>query len=407
MKAKTLYATIISIILMAATFNSMAQTFTNYSTTNGLPDNFCVGGIAVDTNNNVWVGTAAGIAKFDGTSWLSLTTTQGLVDNYTNCIAVDKNNNIWVGTNMGISKFNGTTFTTYTIANGLIDNGVKYINVDMNNNLWIGTDVGVSKYNGSTFTNYTVSDGLPTNVITYITSDTLNNKWFATEMGGISKYNNATFTTISTITVDSLLDNNTFAIAVDKFENKWIGTWMGITKINAAGNWVANYRTIDGMYNDYVRDLKFDSKGNLWIGLFADYNLDGGISRFNGTNWISYTTADGLADKQVIRLAVDKNDDIWIATGNGVSKLTSPSAISVNNQERISVYPNPVSDYLFIQLKNHTTQFTISDITGKTISHHIISENSNKIDVSNLSPGVYLLQIIGKTETSSVKFVKQ
>ena len=33
-----------------------AQTFTNFTTNEGLPDDYVSGGIAIDSNNNKWVG---------------------------------------------------------------------------------------------------------------------------------------------------------------------------------------------------------------------------------------------------------------------------------------------------------------------------------------------------------------
>ena len=62
-----------------------------------------VASIAVDKNDNVWIGTAY-LNKFDGTNWTSYTTTNsGLLGNFPSCIAVDNNNSIWIGTSEGIS----------------------------------------------------------------------------------------------------------------------------------------------------------------------------------------------------------------------------------------------------------------------------------------------------------------
>ena len=57
---------LISAIYIILSGNIMAQTFTVYTTSEGLPDDFIQGGIVVDQNNNVWAGTANGVAKFDG-----------------------------------------------------------------------------------------------------------------------------------------------------------------------------------------------------------------------------------------------------------------------------------------------------------------------------------------------------
>ena len=56
----------------------------------------------------------------------------------------------------GIRKYDGKTFTSYTTENGLCDNNVAEIMEDKKGNIWVGTMYGgVSRYDGKTFTNFT------------------------------------------------------------------------------------------------------------------------------------------------------------------------------------------------------------------------------------------------------------
>jgi ligand-binding sensor domain-containing protein len=304
-----------------------------------------------------------------------------LVDNYITCIAVDKNNNIWVGTQSGVSKFNGTTWASYTSSDGLIDNAVNYIAGDIDGSVWFATFSGISKFNGTTWTNFTTANGMTTNEITFITVDKFGNKWLATQMKGIMKYNNTTFDSITKATADSLLDDNVFTIAIDTNGNKWIGTWYGMSEFNNAESWVANFRTVNGLYNDFVRDIGFDSKGKMWIGLYADYNLDGGITRYNGSTWTSYTETDGLIDAQVIRMAIDKQDNLWVATGGGVSKVTDLSGINSYEQNNsFKVYPNPTKDFVninLIGLKDKSSQkLYVFNTLGQKVAEYLRCDQS-------------------------------
>ena len=73
--------------------------------------------IAVDKNNNLWVGTGTiiddynttgnGLSKFNGSSWTSYTESNSGLSYYQdiNCIAIDNNNNVWIGTDWGISVY--------------------------------------------------------------------------------------------------------------------------------------------------------------------------------------------------------------------------------------------------------------------------------------------------------------
>jgi hypothetical protein len=63
------------------------------------------------------------------------------------------------------------------------------------------------------------------------------------------------------------------------------------------------------------------------------------------------------------------------------------------------VYPNPVNGKLFVQCKTeylHESYFSISDVTGKKILLKTITNNSETIDLTNLSTGVYIVTVENK-----------
>ncbi|NVO03870.1 MAG: T9SS type A sorting domain-containing protein [Bacteroidetes bacterium] len=402
---KKLLSKLIIIVLILSGGTAKSQYFTNYTTLDGLPDNFIVGGVAVDNDNNKWFGTAAGVALYDNSIWKSFTTADGLIDNYSTAIAVDKDNNVWVGTNLGVSKFDGITWTSYTVADGLIDNAIVYIAIDSDSSVWFATSIGASRYKNSVWTDYTTVDGLPTDVLTYIGVDNATgDKWFATQMQGVSMFDNSIFTNYNVLTMDSLLDNNVFAVAADQDGQKWIGTWYGITLLDNANNWVENIRFTDGLYNDYVRDIKVDANNNIWVGMFADYNLDGGISGFDGTNWYSYSIGEGLVDKQVIRLAIDKTNNVWIATGNGVSKMSADElGVGTNVSEVVcSVFPNPAADVINVSVKGIKVN-TIKLIN--TMGKEILQTSKMSINVKDVSNGVYFLKVVSDKEEVVKKII--
>jgi len=399
--------TLIIGVLIFTAVKVQSQTFINYTTSNGLPDDF-VTGIAIDTNNVKWACTANGVAKYNDTVWTTYTTANGLIDNYGYCIAVDKSNNVWVGTASGVSKFNGSTWTNYTTTDGLIDNNVNYIATATDGSVWFATQIGVSKYNGTTFTNFTTTDGLSTNAISYIAPDATGNIWFCTQMGGVSKYNGTSFTNFLTSNVDSLLDDNTFAIGFDQNNNRYIGTFYGITKLNSSDIWVNNYRQSDELYNTFVRDIKADATGNLWVGMFADYNFDGGISFFNGTNWYSYSVTDGLVNTQVIRIALDKQNKPWIATGGGISRFNGSVGIASNSiQPNIDIYPNPTNNLINIQCEDQIFEMQIVDTQGRVLTQKALSIGENQIQIDHLSAGIYFVQLANSSSHFTQKIMVQ
>ena len=71
--------------------------------------------------------------------------------------------------------------------------------------------------------------------------------------------------------------------------------------------------------------------------------------------------------------------------------------------ETVKVYPNPVSDFLTIEI-NHSEEelFEIYSLTGLLILRGHISSKNRSVDLSSINEGVYVLKI----ENKFVKFVK-
>ncbi|MCK4353113.1 T9SS type A sorting domain-containing protein [candidate division WOR-3 bacterium] len=120
-----------------------SMTFYNRANS-GLHYNY-IKALAIDGNDNIWIGTKwGGLAKFDGTNWTVYNTSNsGLPDNYVSALAID-GSNIWIGTEYGgLAKFDGTNWEVYNTSNsGLPDFRVYALAIDGNNNIWIGTEWG-------------------------------------------------------------------------------------------------------------------------------------------------------------------------------------------------------------------------------------------------------------------------
>lgn len=97
--------------------------------------------------------------------------------------------------------------------------------------------------------------------------------------------------------------------------------------------------------------------------------------------------------------------------GNGGSvsaafdvSVTETQVLGLEDAEEIRVYPNPASQYIMIQTSG-VLQGAIYDEYGKI---HKTVMSSNRIDISNLKSGIYLIRIItSKGNTVWNRFIKQ
>lgn len=111
-------------------------------------------------------------------------------------------------------------------------------------------------------------------------------------------------------------------------------------------------------------------------------------SNFNA-NAISLTHNSGLGLPTFISGSYAKND---------FSSLTE-NEMDVT-EKMISVYPNPTSSYITIELKKEVNNqlITINKINGQKVKEFILNGNKTKIDLTNFEKGIYFLKFADTME---------
>ena len=69
--------------------------------------------LVADASGNMWVGTTAGLSRFDGQQWTTFTRADGLADDAIAPQAVDGQGQVWAGTLNGLTRFDGQRWTRY------------------------------------------------------------------------------------------------------------------------------------------------------------------------------------------------------------------------------------------------------------------------------------------------------
>ena len=92
--------------------------------------------------------------------------------------------------------------------------------------------------------------------------------------------------------------------------------------------------------------------------------------------------------------------------GNEISNVCNLSTGSLS-PAKFAVAPNPTTDFLNITASDNTqaTNFIISDLSGKIILDEV--NRDNKIDVRQLSSGIYILSVISNDIVIKSKFIKK
>jgi hypothetical protein len=90
-----------------------------------------------------------------------------------------------------------------------------------------------------------------------------------------------------------------------------------------------------------------------------------------------------------------------------VTTVSGMESISTENNE-ITIYPNPASNQLNIELKNYKyKKLTITDMLGKTIMAQDMNSLEESVSVAELVPGVYFVLLTDElNNTEAIRFVK-
>ena len=389
----------LTIVLLIFSFlNSLGQTFTNYTIADGLVDNNVL--CATSQGNGVmWFGTQNGISKFDGVHWTNITTTTdtALISNTITAIKTMSNGDLWVGTDFGVCKYSNSNWTSFTTTDGLGDNRVKYISESSDGRIWIGEYDGFSIYDGVNFTNYNMSDGIPFGGIQHISFDSNQDAWMGSGFGGLIQFDGNNFTIYNSN--DGLLNNIVNSIAIDNQNKKWVGTSSGLSVFNNQNILQKNYTQMyllpppDTL--NPVMGLGFDSRNLLWVGIYIDYLLDGGVAMYNGYSWVDFNMNDGLIGPVITDLVIDNQDQVWITTSSGISKITDVP-VTVNNLEDndVTIYPNPSNGTLNFKSTLKKYQLKIFNIQGEIVFKKKINNSDElKIDLSKITRGMYIARV--------------
>lgn len=96
-----------------------------------------------------------------GNSYKHYTIREGLPSNTIRSIYKDSRGYLWIGSDAGVSRFDGNNFVTFNSKNGLVGEYVWSIQEDGQGRIWFGCyNDGISIYDGRTFSNISIEDSL-------------------------------------------------------------------------------------------------------------------------------------------------------------------------------------------------------------------------------------------------------
>ena len=252
---------------------------------------------------------------------------------------------VWVGTDAGLGRFDSRSDhwrvyrqspgPTPGNSSGLPDNRVQSLLIDSQGRLWVGLIDGLSWFDSATetFSSYHRDESeprsLPDDYVQSLFEDRGGSLWIGTKSGGLAKWNPRTwsFGHFRASAEEGFTDRNITSFAEDKLGRLWIGTFgSGINLLDRATSHVTPVRHVNGVRNslsdDRVMAMLEASDGAVWVG-----TMGGGLNRVDPATLKSESfahdpavpTSLGAAGVMSL-LEVDKQ--LWVGTfGGGISRF--------------------------------------------------------------------------------------
>lgn len=164
-----------------------------WKTENGLPNN-TVRCLLQTRDRYLWIGTEAGLARFDGlqfTIFNKATTPEMISDNCVT-LAEGPNGALWIGTENGLLLWSHNRFQSIDLGSrNAKRNYIRSLSLGHNGILWVATYDGLCLLDHGRVTHYSDADGLQGNFIHTVFEDGDGNLWVGSEkdqkLGGLQR----------------------------------------------------------------------------------------------------------------------------------------------------------------------------------------------------------------------------
>ena len=285
---------------------------------NGLPQN-TVHALAQTRDGYLWLGTEAGLARFDGNAFavFDRNSNPALPSGDIRCLLPTGDGALWVGTSEGLARWANGDVTIFGARDGLPSDSIRALAEDKSGSLWVYTDAGLARLADKRFE--PAGDWRPGAVITQVQGAA----WVdETPHSGDGWRQQAALGGLPKDGVEFLayLPGQATALATN--------SRLVVVRGNSVLERLAAGKELPG---SRIQTLYADRNGSLWIG------TNGGLARLTDGKVQLLPLTDALASASILTLLEDAEGNMWVGTETaGLDILRDERFRSVGRREGLS-----------------------------------------------------------------------
>ena len=210
------------------------------------------------------------------------------------------------------------TWKNITKVDGLPHNWIYDLYQDSQERIWAGTwGGGVARFEAGNWKVFTKKNGLHCNQVTCIREDSKGFIWLATDNG-------LNFIEGDDIRDGGLAGKSLLNITLDQHGYLWAGCWRaaqsggGLFRFD--GHSWDSFTTFHDLQLPGLEILKVfnNSQGRIWVGTY-EHGVGAGVGCYNGKSWLTFTSRHGLINDCVYSMFEDPSGNMWFGTVGGIS----------------------------------------------------------------------------------------
>ncbi len=394
------------IVISTAWAQTPVTHFQRYTIADGLTD-YTILSLLQDSTGFLWVGTLAGLNRFDGHVFKTYRSNQddstALFDDYIRSLYQDKKGILWVGTQQGgwhrydpvtdtFKRFDleailGTPAATVEQS----PNFVYTVQEADSHQYWLATGAGLVLFDPRGPSARMVGYGEPTSTsVRALHIDSEGYLWIGNDRGRVIRRipvnDEGARSAQSVVMLDAGAPIRAFA--PDAGGNIWIGTLgEGLFKYHRGDGRIDAFKSGDDhgveLASNRITTLFHDSQGGLWLGF-----EEGGLSLISpfarARHFVSGDDPLSLSDDTVLSLLRDREGNLWVGTWSGLNRLSpyfeaitrysntplagaSPvsEVVAMMEDERQNVWIGTREGYVTV-FERSTGRFVVSKVVGKS-----------------------------------------
>jgi signal transduction histidine kinase/ligand-binding sensor domain-containing protein len=302
-----------------------------FTVAEGLPQSSALA-LAQTRDGYMWIGTEAGLARFDGVAFTLFggPSAPELGGPNVRALLALPDGTLLVGTRGGqcllrlregqLEPVLGAPLPTQAALCLFRDGG---------GGLWLGTWRGAARVVGDSIVEHVLPAGSSSGGVRSIAEAPRGTLWFGTGAGGLVRLRlrEGRLEEVPLPLPPGGAGTPVLALLGGADGELWVAT-DGAGLLRHKDGWRERLGSAQGLPDDRVSALHRDRRGDLWIGTYR------GLARLRGGAVDRHTARSGLPDDQIESILEDAEANLWIGTrGGGLVRLSEAPLVTLSRQE--------------------------------------------------------------------------